>query len=159
MGTLIMKYNVGDIIPFAEKAEAIKYINSVEGGYYLEDYEEERTDEWSLIVRKLDIPELTLEERINEAYKDFDKRVELRLDEFAATRLYSSINSACSYAISTDPQFKMEGEYCVRARDATYRKCHDLLDTYLPAILTGERDIPTWQEIEVQLPPLVWPDE
>lgn len=104
-------------------------------------------------------PEPTLEELVERAYNDFDSRVEARLDAFAATRRYSSINSACSYSTSTDPVFRAEGEYCVQARDATYRKCYDLLSEYMPDVLTGKRPIPTWEEIEAQLPPLVWPDE
>ena len=104
-------------------------------------------------------PEPTFEEQIAAAYADFDARVEARLNAFAATRRYSSINSACSYSTSTDPQFRLEGEYCVQARDATYRKCYDLLEEYMPAVLAGERPIPSWEEIETQLPPLVWPDE
>jgi hypothetical protein len=98
-------------------------------------------------------------EAIEAAYNSFDSAVEARLDAFAATRRYSSINSACSYSTSTDPTFRAEGEYCVQARDATYRKCYDLLAEYMPAVLAGERPIPTWEEIEAQLPPLVWPDE
>lgn len=105
------------------------------------------------------VPEPTFEEQIEVAYADFDTRVEARLDAFAATRRYSSINSACSYSTSTDPTFRAEGEYCVQVRDATYRKCYDLLGEYMPAVLAGERPIPTWEEIEAQLPPLVWPDE
>jgi hypothetical protein len=105
------------------------------------------------------VPEPTFEEQIEAAYADFDTRVEARLNAFAATRRYSSINSACSYSTSTDPQFRLEGEYCVQARDATYRKCYDLLAEYMPDVLAGKRPIPTWEEIEAQLPPLVWPDE
>ena len=104
-------------------------------------------------------PKQSLSEQIETAYADFDARVEARLNTFAATRRYSSINSACSYSTSTDSQFRLEGEYCVQVRDATYRKCYDLLEEYMPAVLAGERPIPTWEEIEAQLPPLVWPDE
>lgn len=98
-------------------------------------------------------------EAIEAAYSDFDSSVEARLDAFAATRRYSSINSACSYSTSTDPVFRVEGEYCVQARDLTYRKCYDLLNEYMPDVLAGKRPIPTWEEIEAQLPALVWPDE
>jgi hypothetical protein len=41
----------------------------------------------------------------------------------------------------------------------TYAKCEELLAEYMPDVLAGERPIPTWEEIEAQLPPLVWPDE
>lgn len=119
-------------------------------GYYTEE-------DWEVV--KPIPPEPTFEEQIAAAYADFDARVEARLNAFAATRRYSSINSACSYSTSTDPQFQLEGEYCVQARDLTYRKCYDLLAEYMPAVLAGERPIPSWEEIEAQLPPLVWPDE
>lgn len=104
-------------------------------------------------------PKTSLKEQVETAYTALDSNVEARLDAFAATRRYSSINSACSYSISTDPVFRAEGEYCVQARDATYRKCYDLLAEYMPDVLAGKRPIPSWEEIEAQLPPLVWPDE
>ena len=113
-------------------------------------------------VRRFQIvaaPEPTFKEQVDAAYRDFDFRVEARLNNFAATRRYSSINSACSYATSTDPVFRQEGEYCVSIRDLTYRKCYDLLEEYMPLVLSNEREIPSWDEIESQLPELKWPDE
>lgn len=112
--------------------------------------------EWYEVVA---LPEPTAEEKIEAAYQALDAAVEARLNAFAATRKYSSINSACSYATSTDAQFRLEGEYCVQARDLTYRTCYNLLAEYMPEVQAGTRSIPTWAEIEPLLPELKWPDE
>lgn len=53
-----MKYNVGDIIPFERIKEATDYVNSVEGCYYLEDYQEDEQGRMMLIVRQLPAPSL-----------------------------------------------------------------------------------------------------
>lgn len=55
-----MKYNVGDIVPFEQTVEATDWVNSVEGNYYLEDYERDENGNMQLIVRQL--PQPTQEE-------------------------------------------------------------------------------------------------
>jgi hypothetical protein len=76
--------------------------------------------------------------------------VQRRLDDFARTRGYSDILSACSYATSTIDKFRTEGQYCVEARDATWSAAYD--------ILASEREIPTSiTDIEDKLPALTWP--
>lgn len=105
------------------------------------------------------IPEPTLEERINLAYKELDKKVEQRLDAFAATRRYNSIYTAKAAKDSHIEKYAIEGQYCELMWGETYAKCDELLAEYIPLILAGEREIPTWEEIEPQLPELKWPDE
>ena len=53
-----MKYNVGDIIPFEQIQEATDYVNSIDGNYYLEDYQEDKQGRMMLIVRQLPAPSL-----------------------------------------------------------------------------------------------------
>jgi hypothetical protein len=84
----------------------------------------------------------------------FAEKVQARLDAFARTRGYDGILSACTYATSTNPKFAAEGQHCVQARDATWAKCYEILN----AVQAGERQIPTWEELEAELPPLEWPE-
>ncbi len=77
-----------------------------------------------------------------------------RLDDFARTRGYRDIASACSYANSTDPQFNLEGNYCVTARDTTWRTLY----TLVAAVEQGQRPMPTFEEAMSELPELVWPE-
>jgi hypothetical protein len=85
---------------------------------------------------------------------DFVAKVQSRLDAFARTRSYDGILSACTYATSMNPKFAAEGQYCVQARDATWAKCYEILS----AVQSGQRPVPTWEELEAELPMLQWPN-
>jgi hypothetical protein len=80
--------------------------------------------------------------------------VQMRLDDFARSRGYDSILSACTYATSAVPQFSSEGQYAVRSRDETWRKLYEML----AEVQTGTRTVPTsFTDIEGELPALSWP--
>lgn len=96
---------------------------------------------------------------IDKAYKDFDSKVEQRLNAFAATRRYNSIYTAANYRDNPVQKYAEEGAYCFRMLGETYAKCEELLASYMPDVLAGKRPTPTWEEIEAQLPILEWPDE
>jgi hypothetical protein len=80
--------------------------------------------------------------------------VQKRLDDFAATRNYTGILSACTYATSPTPKFAAEGQYCVAQRDATWARCYELL----AEVQAGTRPMPSgYADIEAELPELSWP--
>lgn len=77
-----------------------------------------------------------------------------RLDDFAKTRGYDGILSACTYATSPTPKFAAEGQYCVAQRDATWAKLYEML----AEVEAGTRPMPTgYADIEAELPALTWP--
>lgn len=77
-----------------------------------------------------------------------------RLDDFARTRNYDGILSACTYATSTVPKFAAEGQYAVQARDATWAALYALL----AEVQSGARPAPTsFADVEPLLPALEWP--
>lgn len=79
-----------------------------------------------------------------------------RLDDFARTRNYDGILSACTYASSTVSKFQIEGQYCVVARDNTWEKLYQIMGE----IQSGVRPMPSsFLDIEPELPPLAWPQE
>lgn len=81
-------------------------------------------------------------------------QVQQRLDEFAMTRGYDGIISACSYATSQHPKYGPEGRYCVSAREDTW----DVLFTIESEVIAGTRPMPmSYAEIEQDLPVLAWP--
>ena len=84
----------------------------------------------------------------------YDAAVQQRLDDFAKTRNYTNILSAATYATSTVPKFKAEGQYAVEARDATWAKCYEVL----AAVEAGSRPMPTLDELLAELPVLTWPN-
>ncbi len=87
---------------------------------------------------------------------EIEAEVQKRLDDFAGTRYYNSILSACTYATSTVPRFAAEGQYCVAVRDTTWAKCYEILTE----VQAGTRPMPTgYADIEAELPPLAWPTE
>ena len=77
-----------------------------------------------------------------------------RLDDFARTRNYDGILSLCTYATSVIPKFKLEGQYGVEVRDATWAKLY----TILTEVEAGVRPVPgSFSDIEPELPALAWP--
>ena len=77
-----------------------------------------------------------------------------RLDDFARTRNYDGILSACTYATSTVQKFSTEGQYAVQVRDATWAALHALLGE----VQAGTRPAPaSFADVEPMLPPLEWP--
>jgi uncharacterized protein (DUF39 family) len=123
---------------------------------YIEEIE--KTEDGQRQFRIVAIPEPTLEEKIEKAYQHLDSMVEKRLDDFAKEKKYANIVSACSYATSSNKIFSAEAAYCVKMRDETYAKCYELINDILPKVQEGLREIPTWEEIEAQLPRLSWDD-
>jgi len=83
----------------------------------------------------------------------FTNAIQRRLDDFARTRNYDGILSACSYATSGNAQFAAEASYCVSARDATWATGYEIL----AAVLSGQRAMPTVDQVMTELPPLEWP--
>lgn len=78
-----------------------------------------------------------------------------RLDDFAKTRNYDGILSACTYASSSVLKFATEGQYCVDSRDATWATLY----TIMGQVQAGQRPMPTLDEILGELPVLTWPSE
>ena len=81
--------------------------------------------------------------------------VQKYLDEFARTKTYDSILSACTYATSTFPKFAAEGQYCVQMRDA----CWGVVAQIESDVLAGVRPIPSgFEDVKAELPALAWPE-
>lgn len=77
-----------------------------------------------------------------------------RLDNFANTRNYDGILSACTYASSSIPKFAQEGQAAVDARDLTWATLY----TILGEVQGGTRPMPSgYLDIESALPQLSWP--
>ena len=76
-----------------------------------------------------------------------------RLDKAAKDHGYDSILSLCTYAASAVPRFATEGQYGVQLRDATWAK---LVMIYAD-VEVGTRPIPTWEQVEAELPAIEWP--
>ena len=96
----------------------------------------------------------TPEELLAAAQQQFTDAIQARLDAFAKTRGYDGILSAATYATSTVPQFKAEGQYAVEARDLTWAKGYEIMG----AVLAGQRPMPSIEEVFAVLPVLEWPE-
>lgn len=96
-----------------------------------------------------------LAQRLSDLQNSIVQQTQQRLDDFARTRGYDGILSACTYATSPTDKFQMEGQYCVIARDSTWAKLYAML----LEVQAGTRPVPTsYTDIEAELPPLVWPN-
>lgn len=93
-------------------------------------------------------------ERTESVKANVIEATQARLDDFARTRNYDGILSACTYATSTVPKFQGEGQYCVEARDATWMALYEILGE----VEAGTRPMPSgYADVEPELPDLVWP--
>lgn len=84
----------------------------------------------------------------------FVSAIQAHLDNFARTRNYDGILSAVTYATSTVPKFRAEGQYAVQARDATWARGYEILDE----VMRGQRPRPGLEEVLAELPELKWPE-
>jgi hypothetical protein len=82
----------------------------------------------------------------------FTAAIQQQLDDFARTRGYDSILSACTYAASAVPKFQAEGAYCVSVRDATWAAAGALLAEHTDAVM-----LPTLDVVLAAMPALAWP--
>lgn len=95
------------------------------------------------------------QQRAEGVYAEIVNSVQKRLDDFAITRNYDGILSACTYATSTVPKFAAEGQYCVEARDTAWDRLYQIL----AEVEAGTRPVPSgYEDIESELPPLNWPE-
>lgn len=83
-----------------------------------------------------------------------ESTIEKRLDDFAATRGYSSIANATTYFNSSVEKYKKEATYAIEARDNTWIKFYEIMND-------ENRDPPIseFSDIELELPTLEWPPE
>lgn len=80
--------------------------------------------------------------------------VQKSLDDFAKTRNYDGILSACTYATSTVMKFAREGQYCVDIRDNTWATLYSLM----AEVEAGTKPMPaTVEEVLTLLPTPTWP--
>lgn len=84
----------------------------------------------------------------------FTYAIQAHLDNFARTRNYDGILSAATYATSTVPKFRAEGQCAVEARDTTWAKGYEIMG----AVMAGQRAMPTLEDVVAELPALEWPE-
>ena len=102
------------------------------------------------------VPEPTEEEKITALKDDYERTVEMWLSDFAATRGYKVSNMG-AYALSEHPIYSVEAKYFVQLQCDTWDACYNVLN----AVLAGEREIPTKEELYAELPlsTAQWPIE
>ena len=94
-------------------------------------------------------PPLTQEQIIDNYTRD----IQIYLDNVAKTRNYDGILSLCTYATSTVPKFKLEGQAGVLWRDAVWAKCYEIM----AEVQAGTREVP--EDIISELPVINWSDD
>ena len=108
--------------------------------------------QWHQVWTRVERPVNDREVAVAQAIDALKESVRQRLDDFAATRGYDSMLSACSYATSSVPAFADEGRQCVTLRDATWSAWVKMLDD----VAAGSRTLPTLDELLAELPTLAW---
>ena len=92
--------------------------------------------------------------KLNTLITSITTATQTRLDDFAKTRNYDGILSACTYASSPVSKFASEGQTCVNARDNTWATLY----TVMGEVQAGTIPMPTSvEDVMVLLPVLEWP--
>lgn len=107
------------------------------------------------VNRVYTVEDIPLEEIKSKLIAEITEATQKRLDDFAKTRNYDGILSACTYATSSVPKFVLEGQYCVDVRDQTWATLY----TIMSEVESGVRGMPSgFADIEPDLPVLTWPE-
>lgn len=96
--------------------------------------------------------DLVFIQETEDTIKNYTNVVQALLDTCAQSRGYDNIISACTYATSSNTNFKAEGQACVEWRDAVWAKCYEILAN----VQNGVRYPPTLDELLLELPEMVW---
>ena len=99
--------------------------------------------------------ELAARSLVRPTQQQYADAIQLMLDTKAQERLYDNILSACTYANSTDPKFKGEGQACIAWRDAVWAQSYVLMEQ----VKSGQMPAPAIPDLLAMLPKLTWPDE
>lgn len=99
------------------------------------------------------VEDISVEELKDKLIAEVTEAVQKRLDDFAKTRNYDGILSACTYATDPNPTFAAEGQYCVTVRSQTWATLY----TIMAEVESGVRPMPSkFADIEADLPVLTW---
>ena len=93
-------------------------------------------------------PEKTPEEIV----KEYEDAVQSHLDATAQSKGYDNTYTCLSYLSSTDETWQRESNIFNAWRDTVWRKCHEVLN----AVIAGEIQPPTVDELISQLPKIEW---
>lgn len=120
----------------------------------IEDTPIKINDVWTQAWKITSASQEEIDLRKQEIKKQISQKVQQRLDNFAQTRQYDNILSACSYLMDPNVKFAQEAQYCINARSDTWLKVYQIFEEEK----SGIRDMPqSYSEIESELPVLEWP--
>lgn len=116
------------------------------------EYVVDESGNLALPLPQVEIPEVETPQK--PLLEVLESTIEKRLDDFAATRGYSSIANATTYFNSSVEKYKKEATYAIEARDNTWIKFYEIMND-------ENRDPPIseFSDIELELPTLEWPPE
>lgn len=141
-GKQVGKFDLGDVETLDDRYRILgsEYPFSALGQHEIVDYVEI-------------VDPLTLKAKQGELQKEIVSKTQERLDDFAKSRGYDGILSACTYVTSQVPRFSHDGQVAVQSRDATWAKLYEILGE----VESNKRPIPSgFGDIEADLPALIW---
>lgn len=111
------------------------------------------SNEWFVDYQVVDLSQEELSEAIAVYNKLVSDVVQRHLNIEAQKREYDDILSLCSYRDSSNPLFAAEANVGYQWRDDVWAYCENVRK----AVLSGQRDAPTADELISELPKPIWP--
>lgn len=92
------------------------------------------------------------QEQMADLTKQFTDIVQKWMDDIVKKKNYDNVGSVVTYINSTDAVFKAEAVAVNEWRDKVWRHCYSVVN----AVVSGERAIPSTNELLKELPALEW---
>lgn len=81
------------------------------------------------------------------------QQISNHLDEIVRQRDYDDMKAAVTYALSSVPRYKAEGQSCLSWRDAVWVKFYEIMSE----VEAGTIPLPNYDDLIVKLPAMEWP--
>lgn len=129
---------------------------TAEGWYPLQETPMPSCNVWNVLAEDIPVNNVQTWKQVPMSEQEIEdaciELVQTHMDTEVQGHGYYNMLSACSYAGASNP-YQEESVACIGWRGNVWATCYQILSS----VRTGNRPVPTPQELIALLPPMVWP--